>query len=77
MSNSYVWYGTNSYNFLSETLRNPPEFQPSLCLGCKKKIVLQTEPHSLEPGGVRCSACMMRKMGGRVKPENVYTMDAT
>lgn len=56
----YVYYGTNEYNF--EVLQNPPDFEPTKCVGCGKVIKLATEGHSMDREGYWCDHCTMTKM---------------
>ena len=52
----YVYYGTNEYNF--EKLANPPAYEPTLCAGCGRVIVLSQEGYTLHPdGSYRCDDC--------------------
>jgi hypothetical protein len=52
----YVWYGTNEYNF--ERLENPPEYEPTFCAQCRKRISLAEDGHTLKPSDEYvCSAC--------------------
>jgi hypothetical protein len=51
----YVWYGTNDYNF--EKLVNPPEYAPTTCGGCGSIIRLGEDGYSLGPEGYRCDTC--------------------
>jgi hypothetical protein len=51
----YAWYATNEYNF--EKLENPPPFEPTLCDGCGKRIVLTEGGYMLSKGKHLCEAC--------------------
>lgn len=51
----FVWFATNEYNF--EKLENPPPFEPTLCSGCGKRIVLPEGGYSLSGGTYWCSSC--------------------
>jgi hypothetical protein len=51
----YVWYGTNRHNF--EKLENPPTYEPTRCVGCRRVIVLSKDGHEIGPEGYRCEAC--------------------
>jgi hypothetical protein len=51
----YAWYVTNEYNF--EKLENPPPFEPTLCAGCGKRIVLSEGGYTLSKGKHWCAAC--------------------
>ena len=51
----YAWYGTNEYNF--EVLPNPPEFSPTHCSKCGKRIVLPDGGYSTLCGVYRCDEC--------------------
>lgn len=73
---SYVWYGTNSYNFPDDVLPDPPAFEQTRCTECGKPMVLNCEAHSYGAGGIQCNGCMMARMGD-IRPENVYRMDSS
>ena len=52
----YVYYGTNDFNFVK--LENPPQFEPTLCTRCKKRIRLGEDGYSIAPGErYYCEAC--------------------
>lgn len=51
----YVWYGTNEYNF--EKLPNPPDFEPTLCNACGKRIRLGHDGYSMVQKGYLCERC--------------------
>ena len=51
----YVWYVTNEYNF--EVLKDPPEFEPTVCAGCGKRIVLPEGGYSSFEGKYWCGRC--------------------
>jgi NAD-dependent SIR2 family protein deacetylase len=61
---TYVWYGTNEYNF--EKLESPPSFEPTHCAECGRVIHLGTDGYTLHPGGTYscevCGAKMMRRL---------------
>lgn len=54
----YVYYGTNDYNF--EKLADPPTFQPTLCVKCKKVIKLGEDGYSMTRDGYHCEPCADR-----------------
>ena len=52
----YVHHGTNEYNF--ETLRNPPEYEPTRCAKCNAIIVLSEGGYTMSPKeGYLCGKC--------------------
>lgn len=51
----YVHYGTNEYNF--EKLVDPPDFEPTKCIKCKKTIRLGNDAYSVTRDGYFCSRC--------------------
>lgn len=51
----YAWFVTNEYNF--EKLDDPPPFEPTLCAGCGKRIVLPEGGYTLSKGKHWCEAC--------------------
>lgn len=60
----YVWYGTNEYNFVR--LQNPPEYEPTQCSECRRRIALGNDGYSLLPSGeYLCSSCGPRIARGR------------
>ncbi|KZV75639.1 hypothetical protein PENSPDRAFT_624002 [Peniophora sp. CONT] len=54
---SYVYYGTNSFNFPGLTLADPPRFRPKKCNECRRKIVKYTEGWSSLGDTVTCAWC--------------------
>lgn len=52
----YVWYGTNEYNF--EKLDNPPAYEPTRCANCGKVIKLGTDGYSQSGHEYHCERCM-------------------
>lgn len=55
----YVWYGTNEYNF--EKLENPQEYEPTLCKGCSRRIVLGEEGFMFSRGHYFCARCAAKE----------------
>lgn len=54
----YVWKGTNSYNFPSLTLADPPRFRRTKCCECRRKIIKNTEGWSdMANGTAKCAWC--------------------
>ena len=51
----YVYYGTNDYNF--ELLPNPPNFEPTLCSKCGRRIVLSEGGYSQLGDQYTCLSC--------------------
>lgn len=51
----YAWYATNEFNFAK--LENPPAFEPTLCEGCGKRIVLPEGGYILAKGKYWCERC--------------------
>ena len=51
----YVWRGTNEYNF--ETLEDPPNFEPTHCAECGRRINLGEEGFSVSGDSYRCEDC--------------------
>jgi len=62
MTEMYVWYGTNEYNF--EKLENPPAYEPTKCSRCRIIINLGTDGYSMLGDQFWCEECneiMMKK----------------
>ncbi len=57
---NYVYYGTNKFNF--EILKNPPEFEPTKCSDCGKRIVLGDEGYMTSGKNYWCSRCSDQRM---------------
>jgi hypothetical protein len=55
MTEMYVWYGTNEYNF--EKLKNPPEYEPTICSNCGRVIILGEEGYSQKGDKYWCYEC--------------------
>lgn len=51
----YVWHGTNEYNFTK--LENPPDFKPTFCYKCGKRIVLPDGGYGVLCGAYHCAEC--------------------
>ena len=51
----YVYHGTNEYNF--EKLKNPPEYKPTRCSKCGKRIRLTEESFSIRGDDYFCENC--------------------
>jgi len=51
----YVYYGTNEYNF--EVLPNPPQFEPTLCSKCKRRITLGEDGYTRRGAKYTCMNC--------------------
>jgi len=60
----YVYYGTNEYNF--EKLEDPPTYEPTLCSGCGKVIVLSEGGYTTNAEGYWCSECKRFEVPGFV-----------
>lgn len=60
MTEMYVWYGTNEYNF--EKMSNPPAYEPTLCCECSKVIVLGDGGYSVLGEKFWCERCYEKKM---------------
>jgi hypothetical protein len=58
----YVWYGTNEYNF--EKLQNPPQFEPTLCRDCGRRISLGEDGYMISGGHYYCQRCSVKRHGG-------------
>lgn len=58
----YVWYGTNEFN--SEKLPHPPEYEPTKCSNCGKRIVLGEEGYSTRGNHYWCDRCTAKRMRG-------------
>ncbi|HTP28700.1 MAG TPA: hypothetical protein VMK12_23950 [Anaeromyxobacteraceae bacterium] len=52
----FVWAATNEYNFTK--LESPPEFEPTLCAKCKKRIHLGKEGYSIRGEEYFCTGCL-------------------
>ena len=59
MTEMYVWYGTNEYNF--EKLENPPAYEPTLCTDCGKVIVLGEDGYAQLGYQYWCEVCHHNK----------------
>ena len=55
MPEMYVYYGTNEYNF--ETLRDIPDYEPTLCSKCNAVIVLSVGGYSSRGDEYFCAQC--------------------
>ncbi|HUP82137.1 MAG TPA: hypothetical protein VM260_26530 [Pirellula sp.] len=55
----YVYYGTNEFNF--EVLTDPPEFEPTKCSDCGKRIVLGEGGYMTSGDDYWCSRCSAKK----------------
>jgi hypothetical protein len=55
MTEMYVWYGTNEYNF--EKLENPPSYKPTKCSRCGIIIKLGTDGYSVFGDQYWCEEC--------------------
>ncbi|NCS32560.1 hypothetical protein GW793_03630 [bacterium] len=51
-----AWYGTNEYNF--EKHPNPPTFEPTFCVQCKKVISLSMDGYTSFGKEYACEKCM-------------------
>lgn len=51
----YVWYATNDYNF--EKLADPPAYEPTHCIDCKRVIRLGEDGYMQGSDGYRCEPC--------------------
>lgn len=51
----YVYYGTNEYNFVK--LKNPPKYEPTRCVKCKKVISLGEDGYAIKDGKYFCMEC--------------------
>jgi hypothetical protein len=61
----YVWYGTNEYNFTK--LKNPPSYEPTKCTDCGRVIALATDGYSLGSDGYQCEECAAREMDKKMR----------
>jgi hypothetical protein len=61
----YVWYGTNEYNF--EKLSNPPAYEPTKCSGCKTVIVLSDDEYSVSDKGYFCADCTEQQIAEKMR----------
>ena len=52
----YAWYGTNEHNF--EKLGDPPEYEPTRCVKCRKIINLGEDGYGMSGGKYLCEKCM-------------------
>ena len=68
---TYVYYGTNEYNF--EKLPNPPAFEPTHCAECGKVISLSKDGYSMSAGKYYCDHCTAKRMRQVVQSEQVAT----
>jgi|GEM_PF-522549 len=51
----FVHHATNEYNF--EKLENPPQFEPTRCLGCGVRVRLALDGYVMSSEGIKCMAC--------------------
>jgi ribosomal protein S27AE len=51
----YVWYGTNSYNFVK--LENPPSYAPTRCTQCGAVIRLAEDAYTMTGKRYYCARC--------------------
>ena len=59
---SYVGFGTSSFNFMEEKWEDPPAFETTSCSRCGKMIKLNSEPYIISPGdGKLCQDCSSHK----------------
>ena len=65
MTEMYVWYGTNEYNFTK--LENPPDYEPTRCSRCGTVIKLGTEAYSCLGEQYWCEECGQIEMQERVR----------
>ena len=56
----YVYYATNEHNF--EILDNPPTYEPTECVHCKKVIVLADGGYASTAKGYLCGRCMNKRI---------------
>jgi hypothetical protein len=59
----YVWYGTNEYNF--EKLPNPPAYEPTKCSQCGEIIVLSEDEYSVLGKEYFCEDCTEKRLTQR------------
>jgi len=60
MTEMYVWYGTNEYNF--EKLANPPAYEPTRCTDCGNVISLGEDGYAQLGYKFWCADCHRKKM---------------
>jgi len=60
MTEMYVWYGTNEYNF--EKLENPPAYEPTHCAACGKVISLGEDGYTQLGDKFWCDDCQCEEM---------------
>ena len=60
MTEMYVWYGTNEYNF--EKLENPPAYEPTRCTDCGSVISLGEDGYAQLGCEFWCDKCHRKKM---------------
>ena len=65
MTEMYVWYGTNEYNF--EKLENPPTYEPTKCSTCKKVISLSEGGYSTLGDQIWCEICGEKQRRQQIK----------
>lgn len=56
----YVYYGTNEFNF--EVLPNPPMYEPTKCADCGKVIILGDGGYSVLGDRYSCGPCTTKRM---------------
>jgi hypothetical protein len=65
VTEDYVWYGTNEYNF--EKLPDPPAYEPTKCAQCATVIVLSEDEYSKLGKDYFCSDCTEKRLMQRAK----------
>ena len=65
----YVYFGTNEYNFAK--LENPPAFEPTKCVGCQCRIRLGLDGYSLTAEGYFCEHCAEARRASRPMPSRL------
>ena len=66
MTEDYVWYGTNEYNF--EKLPDPPAYEPTKCCQGATVIVLSEDEYSKLGKDYFCSDCTDERLRQSAKP---------
>jgi hypothetical protein len=69
VTEDYVWYGTNEYNF--EKLPDPPAYEPTKCSQCATIISLSQDEYSILGKDYFCSECTDKRIMQRAEPTKV------
>ena len=69
VTEDYVWYGTNEYNF--DKLPDQPVYEPTKCAQCAKVIILSEDEYSNLGKEYFCGDCTEKRLARRGKRRNI------